>query len=782
MKEFIGKYKGFSIAVGFEILIIIFFLISCIGKPVSYTLDASNLSVIDQAVTYSEEKGSLYITGKNDAEPFGRWIIESAPLTLRPGMYEMKAVYNSYLYDLDNGEGNCDDYTGSIQIYSENNQSKIRYNELLLNDGMDDNMDSFYVRSLTNIADVQLKIVFNGMGELYLNRIEISELTDWRFIRFLGIILLFVFIDFCYIYFFTENNYANKKVIGGLIITIVFSSLPLLTDFLFYGHDINFHIERILSLAQGIQSGNWLNPIQTEMFNGHGYATPLFYSQLFLYIPAILHVLSVPLYMCYKVYVFLINIVTCFICYTSVKGITKNKEIAVAGAFLYTNSAYRIANIYIRAAVGEYTAMAFFPLIIYGFARIYVKEDKELNWLDGLPVVFGLTGLIQCHILSCELAGLFIFILCIILFKKTFRVKRFIILFATAIATLMLNLGFILPFLSSMTMNININYIVNQIEQQGTYIMQVFGMFMTSGGESVEKMQNEMPLTIGMSLTVGMILFLICCSKKYQWEIEKTDKELRIGKVCMGFAVASIVMSLKCIPWDSLNNINEFAAKVLEMVQFPWRYLAIATVFALFASVVALKIIDSCKGRKIMYISGGVMIAITIMTISLFYTEFGNTTDTLTVYSIPDKGGYAGFCEYLPKDTRDGDYNIRSIDTDYSVVQISDYIYENGVTNFQCSNISDKVQSVIVPLVKYNNYHAYDINNKELELTLGDNNRLGVVVPANYNGSIRIEYIIPKLWKISYMVSIITFIGIIVGVWYTGKLRKNVMLNIHCKN
>lgn len=772
MKEFIGKYKGFSIAVGFEILIIIFFLISCIGKPVSYTLDASNLSVIDQAVTYSEEKGSLYITGKNDAEPFGRWIIESAPLALRPGMYEMKAVYNSYLYDLDNGGGNCDDLTGVIQIISEDNQSKIRYNELSLNDGMDDKMDRFYVRSLTKISDVQLKVVFNGLGELYLSKIEIYELPVWRVIRLLGIILLFTFIDFCYYYFFTENKFKNKKIVAGLIITIVFSSLPLFTDFLFYGHDINFHIARILSLAQGIQSGNWISPIQTEMLNGHGYAAPLFYSQLFLYIPAILYVLSVPLYMCYKVYAFLINVVTCFVCYGSIKGMTKNKEIALIGTFLYTASAYRIANMYVRAAVGEYTAMVFFPLLVYGFAKIYTKEEEKLTWRDGLPVVFGLTGLIQCHILSCELAALFIIILCVTLLKETFRLKRFITLCMTAIMTFMLNIGFIIPFLSSMTMNIRVNNKTYQMEEQGTYLMQVLGTFMTSGGESVDGMLNEMPLTIGMALTIGMLLFLICCAKKYEWKIEKENIELRVGIICMFFATASIVMSLKFIPWDSLDNISELIARVFKMVQFPWRYLATATVFSLFATVMALKLLSTYKGKKIMCIAGGSMIAATIMCIGLFYMEFGNSNGTITVYSVPDKGGYTGFGEYMLEETREGDYNWRNIDTDYSAVGISDYTYKDGVTNFNCINVSDVEQNIIVPLIKYDNYHAYDANNKELELTMGDNNRLGVIVPANYSGSVMIEYVIPTVWKVSYIISVIVFAGIIVVYYYGTKYSK----------
>ena len=69
----------------------------------------------------------------------------------------------------------------------------------------------------------------------------------------------------------------------------MFSSLLCFADFLFYGHDLDFHIGRIAALSNSIQNGQFPQRIEQSMLNGYGYATPLFYGELFLYFPAILN-------------------------------------------------------------------------------------------------------------------------------------------------------------------------------------------------------------------------------------------------------------------------------------------------------------------------------------------------------------------------------------------------------------------------------------------------------------------------------------------------------------
>ena len=51
------------------------------------------------------------------------------------------------------------------------------------------------------------------------------------------------------------------------------------------------------------------------------------------------------------------------------------------------------------------------------------------------------------------------------------------------------------------------------------------------------------------------------------------------------------------------------------------------------------------------------------------------------------------------------------------------------------------------------------------------------VVPAEYSGTIRVSYEIPLLWKISYAVNAVFFIGIIAAVIYDKRRNRLSVIN-----
>ena len=145
------------------------------------------------------------------------------------------------------------------------------------------------------------------------------------------------------------------------------------------------------------------------MINGYGFATPLFYPQLFLYIPAILYVLGFPLQTSYQIFVFLITTFSCLISYYCFYKITKYKRLSLIGSCLYTLSIFKIIEIYLGATIGENLSMIFFPLIIYGIYIIYTTEGR-IPLSKCLPLIIGVTGIIESHLVSCLFTGIFLFI------------------------------------------------------------------------------------------------------------------------------------------------------------------------------------------------------------------------------------------------------------------------------------------------------------------------------------------------------------------------------------
>lgn len=88
--------------------------------------------------------------------------------------------------------------------------------------------------------------------------------------------------------------------------------------------------------------------------------------------------------------------------YRSFSGVFRSKEKGLLAAFLYTLSIYRLIDLYTRAALGEGMAMIFLPLVMWGMYELFLGNEKK--WY---LAALGFTGVMQCHILSTELAVCF---------------------------------------------------------------------------------------------------------------------------------------------------------------------------------------------------------------------------------------------------------------------------------------------------------------------------------------------------------------------------------------
>ena len=68
---------------------------------------------------------------------------------------------------------------------------------------------------------------------------------------------------------------------------------PLISRYCINGHDIEYHLLRIESLKECILIGRPFLKVNTLFYGGAGYASTLFYSDLFMHIPALLRVIGV---------------------------------------------------------------------------------------------------------------------------------------------------------------------------------------------------------------------------------------------------------------------------------------------------------------------------------------------------------------------------------------------------------------------------------------------------------------------------------------------------------
>ena len=284
VKNFIFEHKTFDGFILLQLFLLFFLFVRLWGKGIEMQFNAANLNITDEKVAVNEDD-SIYITGKNDSEVYGRWIAETDQFDLKGGMYEIAVDYQSLLYDTDEAM-DYENITGRLETIRGEKADNFYYNYLTFQDGDTNRTTRIWVRDDSGENGLKLVINFYGTGELKINKIIIKELIIWRFMRFFTWLLCFCVIDVLCLYFFVYENVKKKLVTSILLFTIFFVSLPMLTDLLFSGDDLNFHLTRILTLADSLSAGIIIEPIQTGVYNGYGYAAPLFYGQLFLYLPA----------------------------------------------------------------------------------------------------------------------------------------------------------------------------------------------------------------------------------------------------------------------------------------------------------------------------------------------------------------------------------------------------------------------------------------------------------------------------------------------------------------
>ena len=157
----------------------------------------------------------------------------------------------------------------------------------------------------------------------------------------------------------------------------VFACLPLGLGYLTYGHDLSIHLSRIEGLKAGLLAGQFPVRMDPAIINEKGYPFSLMYSDVFLYPAAVLRILGFSLRTSYKVYVASITAATVGVTFYALRKIFRSDCAALLGTALYTLSFYRLTNVFVRAAVGEYTAMAFLPLVVYGLWRIYRQSPAD---------------------------------------------------------------------------------------------------------------------------------------------------------------------------------------------------------------------------------------------------------------------------------------------------------------------------------------------------------------------------------------------------------------------
>lgn len=557
---------------------------------------------------------------------------------------------------------------------------------------------------------------------------------------------------------------------------LLFCVMTMLFPRIVIGHDFGFHLARIKALSENMQNGHLFSPIYYSEFYGTGYASPMFYGDLFLHIPAAMVLIGFSAVSAYIAFVVLIFLAAAFSSYYCAKIVFKKELPAFVSSFCFVFSGYFATDIYVRAAIGEAQTFVFLPIIALGFYSIVYEDGR--HWLC-LPS--GLFFCLMCHILTTYLCVFALFIFAIISVRHLFKEPRkFLYLVKSAVVFLGISAFFLFPMVEQFASQpfiatSGLSSLINgTLAERAIPWKRVFGDF------SIGRKDVWIPHGIGFMPLIAAILFAIIW-----YQTKKTPKNAWLFGVC-GYTVT--FLSTNLFWWDLLQE-------TAGIIQFPWRLLVFATLFfAIFVGILLLR----CTKRKTVCLFAVLLVFSSIF--SYVYVSYSNYLEQteLDERMQPDLNEI-GSAEYLPLpdgtvavdkegNLLSGPYIIQAVVS--AVFENSNKVTSNRISsdNLTVKRYFDKMTVTFsgntsadayldLPLIAYKGYKA-TINGQKLEVTKSEvhskitldreydvtyTGMLRIIVGDTESGTVTVYYRRTKVQIISY---ILTFITVIWAVGY----------------
>ena len=536
-----------------------------------------------------------------------------------------------------------------------------------------------------------------------------------------------------------------RSLIVLLAITILFCLPYIIKSGLAIEHDTFFHLSRIENYSVSIKNLDLLPSVYPYENAGFGYGSPLFYSDILLFIPSLLHLLGLPLIFTYKLTIFILTFLAALFMYLLVHRVTKNEYVGYLGAIAYTFNNYHITDVYVRSALGEVMAISFLPLFILSIYYLFY-EKEENKW----PLLYLSLSLL---VLSHNITFIFAVVLFIILFiinisklnKEVFKYTFLAVLLAFLSTTF-----YTLPLIEQLTSQkfmVNIYQSYSSLDSYSIDAWQYFAnkTIFAVAGNFLERDQT-MLVNIGYFLTFIPLLYLF---------IDKEDKN-RFFTSSLIIGYIFLLLPSSFIPWKEMT--------FLSTIQFPWRLNTISSLLLTPVSVYSLYkllkkdslliIISLILCLEGMYHILPATYRTFMMPSNMTWQEVRDGKMCDPYYSADYMRVELAGGEYLPMnhvDFRDYPYAIR--DRYNEIVDVS---IRQNYTELDVYFPVEVGNTYTLPLTYYKGYQVYDEDNNRLETFKTSNGFVGF--EANFHKNYKCRYEVTTLKQTSIIASLLSII------------------------
>lgn len=322
------------------------------------------------------------------------------------------------------------------------------------------------------------------------------------------------------------------------------------------GNDMYYHFTRIHTMCTDFRLGEIPAMVNHEALEGYGYATGLFYPDIFLYPCALLVLCGMGIVAAYKCFIAAWMLLTAFSAYFCARRLSATHFGAFAAALLYSWSSYLATDLFIRAALGEFLVFAFIPWIVWGLHEILFGDPRRFWWFS-----FGFAGVVCAHGLSLIILSFLCGAIAAFNVLRLLREpRRLLYLALSPIPALLVGAAVLAPSAEQFS---HFEFLI-----KGEQNLGILDRCMP-----LSKLFLEIPtceLEIWHPAGVGTI-FLVLLLLRARLSSRRTPAE-RYRDILLVAGVACLALSTDMPPWKQI-------LAPLAIVQFPWRFFAPATAF-----------------------------------------------------------------------------------------------------------------------------------------------------------------------------------------------------------
>ena len=523
-----------------------------------------------------------------------------------------------------------------------------------------------------------------------------------------------------------RNRLTLERFYPLLLAALVLSGLAVfLMPGIPSGNDLYYHFTRLYTMCQDFRLGEIPAMINHEALSNYGYATGLFYPDVFLYPCALLMLCGMGIVAAYKCFIAAWMLLTAFSAYFCARKLSANPFGAFAVALLYSWSSYLATDLFIRAALGEFLVFAFMPWIVWGLYEILFGDPRRFWWFS-----FGFAGVVCSHGLSLILLAFLCGAIVAFNFLRLLREpRRLFYLALSPLPALLVGAAVLAPSAEQFA---HFEFLIKG-EKNADFLNRCMPAL---------KLFLEIPtceLEIWHPAGVGTI-FLILLLLRGKVASGRSPAE-RYRDILLIAGVSCLALSTSMPPWKQI-------LQPLWVIQFPWRFFAPATAFLAFGCGLTLSAHVKTDWKRERYWLWIVVLgaaSMWVFNVGYVYGATLNGWNTARGYK-PGRPQEASGIHYLPLGSI-LDFEIRERGDAVTPSQPLDCSVSRPRKNVLALSFSGNAadNEVELPLLPYWGYRARlsapDGTERELAVGTGPNKFLSVKIPGDCPaGTVTVRY------------------------------------------